>query len=51
MNRTGEFLWNDRHGRARGLADSQRQMARGAAHDDNEIPAAGGARIFHEISH
>ena len=26
-------------------------MTRGTAHDDDEVPSSGGARIFHEILH
>src|ERR1051325_10846974 len=46
-----ELLRNHRERCARRLADAERQVAGGAAHDDDEIPAPRRARVFHQILH
>ena len=45
-----ELLGDDGERGGGGLGDAQRQMAGRAAHADDEIPAGGGAGVFHEVA-
>ena len=45
-----EFLRDDGNRGRRGLADAKREMPRGAAHANDEIPTRGGAGVFHQIA-
>ncbi len=48
--RPAEFFRDDGKRRGRSLADAQREMSGGAAHADDDIPARGGAGVFHQIA-
>src|ERR1019366_109485 len=47
---TVKFLGNDGERGGGGLADAEREMPRRAAHADDEIPARGRARVFHQVA-
>jgi len=51
VNSSVKFFRDDAEGCAGSLADAEGEVARGAAHDDDEIPAARGSRILHQVLH
>src|SRR5262245_25035713 len=46
----GKFLGNDGERGRRCLADAQRQMSRGPAHADDQVPARGGAGVLEKTA-
>ena len=45
-----EFLRDDGERGGGGLGDAEREMSGRASHADDEIPARGGARVFHQVA-
>ncbi len=48
-NFVSQFLGNERERRARSHTHAEREMSRGPAHGDHEIPAPRGLRVLHKV--